>query len=145
MRWQRKIRLIIFAFRCITVNITTCCHDTHFLRCRCRHNCVQNPFHDDILWRKTLIYIFHCRCSVNESLSLERMGDVVWNRILPLQGVTHCVSTVNSAVKSTKYESIKFSLNRWELSLNSANSGNLINHWSMNWAQYISSLLPVCC
>ena len=23
-----------------------------------------------------------------------------------------------------------------ELSFNSANSGNLINHWSMNWAQF---------
>ena len=31
-----------------------------------------------------------------------------------------------------------------ELSFNSANSGNLINHWSMNWAQFKDPVFRMC-
>ena len=48
----------------------------------------------------------------------------VWEILdLPLMSVASC-------------NSLEFFRNRAELSLNSANSGNLINHWSMNWAQF---------
>ena len=37
-----------------------------------------------------------------------------------------------------------FFLNEAELPLNSSNSGNLINHWSMNWAQFKDPLCYLC-
>ena len=45
------------------------------------------------------------------------------------------------------FNSLEFSLNRAELSLNSVNSGNLENlrnHWSMNWVQYKDLLCYLC-
>ena len=51
-----------------SMNTITCCHDTHFFRCHCHHNWVQNPFNDDTQWRKNLINFVRCRRSVNESL-----------------------------------------------------------------------------
>ena len=42
---------------------------------------------------------------------------------------------------------LEFFLNEAELSLNSvisANSGNLINHWSINWAQFKGSFSHMC-
>ena len=39
---------------------------------------------------------------------------------------------------------LEFSLNGAELSLNSGNSENLRNHWSMNWVQYKDLLCYLC-
>ena len=41
-------------------------------------------------------------------------------------------------------EAIEFFLNEAELSLNSVNSGNLINHWSMNWSQFKDPVPHMC-
>ena len=43
-----------------------------------------------------------------------------------------------------EYDSLEFSLNGAELSLNSGNSENLRNHWSMNWVQYKDLLCYLC-
>ena len=39
---------------------------------------------------------------------------------------------------------MEFFLNGSELSLNSVNLGNLINHWSMNWAKLNDSVSNMC-
>ena len=43
-----------------------------------------------------------------------------------------------------KNNRLEFFLNGAELSLNSANSGNLLNHWSMNWAQFKDPVSYMC-
>ena len=48
---------MLFLFCCHqSVNTFTGCHDTHFFRCRCRHNLVQNPFYDDTEWSKYILW-----------------------------------------------------------------------------------------
>ena len=39
---------------------------------------------------------------------------------------------------------LEFFLNGAELSVNSANTGNLINHWSMNWTQFKDPVSSMC-
>ena len=46
--------------------------------------------------------------------------------------------------KHWRKETMGFSLNAAELSLNSVNSGNLKNHWSMNWDQFNCLLCLLC-
>ena len=41
-------------------------------------------------------------------------------------------------------KTMEFSLNEAELSLNSVNSENLRNHWSINWVQYKDLLCYLC-
>ena len=51
----------------------------------------------------------------------------------------------NQKKKLTVWTSpLEFSLNGAELSLNSGNSENLRNHWSMNWVQYKDLLCYLC-
>ena len=64
---NRKLVAIAIAVTC-SVNIITWFHDTHFFHCRyncfhcrCHHEWVLNPFHDDTKLRKKLINIFRCR------------------------------------------------------------------------------------
>ena len=64
---QRKVLKWLNSFSChcrYCVNTTTCCHDTQFFCCCCHHNWVQNPFHDDIEWRKKSNLFCRCRHSV---------------------------------------------------------------------------------
>ena len=49
--------------------------------------------------------------------------------------VSFFCSTQTEKLRVTK-KIMEFFLNGAELSLNSVNSGNLINHWTMNWAKY---------
>ena len=45
---------------------------------------------------------------------------------------------------SNYWWSIEFFLNEGELSLNSLNSRNLINYWSMNWSQFKDPISHIC-
>ena len=61
-----------------------------------------------------------------------------------LVGLVELDRTTNDPWLKTRME---FFLNRAEFSLNSvnsANSGNLINHWSMNWVQFEDPISHMC-
>ena len=47
-------------------------------------------------------------------------------------------------MSSSDVVSLEFFLNGAELSLNSVNSEKLINHWSMNWAQFKDPISHMC-
>ena len=57
---QQRKRKILSRCHCI-VNTFTCCYETHFYHCRCHHNWVQNPFHNDAVTMWTPLIWSHAQ------------------------------------------------------------------------------------
>ena len=56
----------------------------------------------------------------------------------------HFTESSTVSLQSPSCEPLEIFLNGAEFSLNSANSGNLRNHWSMNWAQFKDPVSHMC-
>ena len=92
-----------------------------------------------MMWRYYVAWFLFLSSSVNSYTGtnyfpVARNGSCTYSR----REIPH-----HSSFSKVKfYNSMEFSLNGAELSLNSVNSGNLRNYWGMNWVQYNALL---CC
>ena len=88
-------------------------------------------------WKLKLTYLSQiCILIVSDFSSTPR----IWMRATPKFTRKVYVEKILELLQKT----LEFSLNRAELSLNSANSGNLRNHWGMIWVQYKDLLCCLC-
>ena len=90
-------------------------------------------FQNDVRYKPSRHLVFNNQCSNSSD-----------DRAIPSTQVIQLSKPKNA---STERLSMEFFLNGAELSLNSANSTNsrnLINHWSINWAQFKDPVSHIC-
>ena len=100
-----------------------------------------------ILFKLTFICSLNGKCFWGNLVISRKMWEIWQNWVFSLTDIASHMWKLEIWLKyflTKDMTTLGFSLNAAELSLNSVNSENLRNHWSMNWIHYKDLLCYLC-